>query len=205
MRGDPPKLELSSGGQVPCSTDFHCWVSVLGTHLCQCTSWHCCGALCLASAKKKIFWRLFQPICSFHDGWFTRAPAHTTLRVQEFLTKNGTTPAPYPPDSPDLVPSHFFFVPPDEKSPHRETFCQREISGTKNGRSTKRYQNRWVQKLFWAVEKCLDRCIASKESTLKVTEVYICNNKYIIFISKFWLLGGLILYGICLTFQEMIN
>ena len=36
------KTELSSGGLAPYSTDFSPSVSVLGTHLYQCTSW-CCG------------------------------------------------------------------------------------------------------------------------------------------------------------------
>ena len=38
------------------------------------------------------------------------ASAHTVLRVQQFLTKNGMTAMPHPPYSPDLAPSNFFFV-----------------------------------------------------------------------------------------------
>ena len=37
--------ESSSGGQAPCSTGFPRCISVLGTHLYQCTSWHCCEKL----------------------------------------------------------------------------------------------------------------------------------------------------------------
>ena len=53
---------LLEGGSIV-STGCPCSVNVLGTHLCQCTSWHCCGSLCLASVN--FFWR--QCICPFHD------------------------------------------------------------------------------------------------------------------------------------------
>ena len=88
--GNPPKMKLSSGGRDPCSTGFPYQVSVLGIHLYQCTSWYCCERLCLGSVN--FFWRLFQCVCPFHDGGFTSAPAHTTLNVQQFLTKNGMRP-----------------------------------------------------------------------------------------------------------------
>ena len=159
MMGDPKNLELSSGGQASYSKGSPYWVSVLGIHLYQYTSWWCCEKLCLASVN--FFWRLFQRICSFHDGWLTSAPAHTALSVQQFLTKNSLTSIAHPPYSPDLAPSDFFFVSPDEKSPQRATFCQCGRGATKNGRSTKSHENPRVQKLFWIVEKCLNRCIAS--------------------------------------------
>ena len=98
IRGDPPQnMELSSGWWVSCSTGFPCSVNVLGTHLYQCTSWHCCERLCSTSAN--FFWRLFQHICPFHDGWFTSAPAHIALNVQQFWTKNSMTSIPLPPYS----------------------------------------------------------------------------------------------------------
>ena len=133
-------------------------MSVLGAHLYQCTSWWCCESLCLALVN--FFLEDFQCICPFHGGWFTHTPAHTTLSVQQFLTKNGMTPMPYLPYLPELTLSNFFCFP-RRKSPQRETFCQCGRGETKNGRSTKRHQNWCVQKLFWAVEKRLDRCIAS--------------------------------------------
>ncbi|PNF22069.1 hypothetical protein B7P43_G09301 [Cryptotermes secundus] len=43
--------------------------------------------------------------------WFfhhDNAPAHTALSVRQFLTKNGMTPVPHPPYSPDLAPCDFF-------------------------------------------------------------------------------------------------
>ena len=120
-------------------------MSVLGTHLDHCTSWHCCERLSWASVN--FFWRLCQWACSFHDGWFMSAPAHTALSVPPSL----------------VIWSHQsdFYCFSRWKSPQRETFCQCERGETKNSRSTKRHQNRWVQKLFWAVGKHLDRCIAS--------------------------------------------
>ena len=73
-------------------------------------------------------------------------PAHTMKSVQQFLTKNGMTPMPHILYSPGSHP--YFFVSPDEKSPQMETFCQCGRSETKNSRSTKRHQNRGVQKLL---------------------------------------------------------
>ena len=49
--GGPPKPELSSRGQAPFRTGFPYEVSVLGTHLYQCTSWYCCERLRLALVK----------------------------------------------------------------------------------------------------------------------------------------------------------
>ena len=57
-------------------------------------------------------------------------------------------------------PQWLLFVPLDEKSPQRETFCPCGRGETKNGQSPERHQNQWV-KHFFAVEKCLNRCIAS--------------------------------------------
>ena len=93
-----------------------------------------------------------------------------------------------------LSPWVTFFVFLDEKSPQRETFCRCGIGDTKNGRSTKKHQNRWVQKLFWAMEKSLGGCIASNgeyfegDWSLNMLE-------YIqFFISKFHILGSSLIY-----------
>ena len=48
--GTAKKPELSSGGQAPCSAGFPLQVSVLGTHLYQCTN-RCCERLCSASVN----------------------------------------------------------------------------------------------------------------------------------------------------------
>ena len=39
------------------------------------------------------------------------SPAHTMLSVQQFLTKNGMTPVPYPAYSSSLAPAAFFWFP----------------------------------------------------------------------------------------------
>ena len=61
-------------------------------------------------------------------GDFTSAPSHTTLSVQQFLTKCGMTPVPDPPYSADLIPSDSFLCvfAQMKKSPQRETFCNVE-------------------------------------------------------------------------------
>jgi histone-lysine N-methyltransferase SETMAR len=39
------------------------------------------------------------------------APAHTSLAVRKFLTKNNMTTVPHPAYSPDLDPCHFYVFP----------------------------------------------------------------------------------------------
>ena len=91
--------------------------------------------------------RIFQHICSFCCGWFTSIPAHTTVSVQQFLTKNDITPGPALPIY-QILPWAMFFVSPDEKSPQRETFCQCGRGKTKKCRNTKKHQNWQVQNLL---------------------------------------------------------
>ena len=62
-----------------------------------------------------FFWRLFHCICPFHDGWFMSSSAHTTLSVQQFLTKNGWPHVP-PSLFTHLVPTNFFHFPGWKKS-----------------------------------------------------------------------------------------
>ena len=142
-------MKLSSRGQAPCSIGFPL--------LAEC-SWNppvSVSRLTLWAAVFGFseFFGLFPCICPFHDGWFTSAPAHTVLSGQQFLTKTSMIPMPHPPYSSNLTRVTFFFVSLDEKSPQRETFCRCGTGESKNGRSTKRHQNWWAQKLFWAVEK----------------------------------------------------
>ena len=127
-------------------------VSVLRTLLHQCTG-SCCERICSASVNflffifcivlllfSEYFWRLFQPICPFHDGWFMSAPAVSMLSAQQFLTKTIVTPVLHPFYSPDTPPSDFFCFPIWKKSPQRETFLLMwKKWNKKNGRSTKRH------------------------------------------------------------------
>ena len=176
--------ELSSGRQAPYRTSFPHWVSVLGTHMYQCTSWRCCERLHSAlKIPSEFFLKDFQHVNSFHDGWFMNAPAHTPWSAQQFLTKNHMTPVSTPPCSHDLTPSDVFFVSRDEKKPQRETFGQHGRGGTRTGRSTKRHQHQHqVQTLFWVVEKnVLIGVLHQTESALKVPEVQTCKNEHTIF------------------------
>ena len=52
-------------------------------------------------------------------------PALATLSVQQFLTKTGMTPVPYPPYSPNRT-LETFFVSLGEKSPHGKCFANME-------------------------------------------------------------------------------
>ena len=75
--------------------------------------------LCLWEAVfgfSEFFWKT-QCVCPFHDGWFMSTPAHTTLSVWQFLTKNGMIPAGHvpPTHSPNLAPSAFFLLFPQMK------------------------------------------------------------------------------------------
>ena len=101
---------------------------------------------------------------------------------------------------PHALPSLFIWSHPEwllfcfleEKSPQMQMFCQCGRGETKNGRSTKRHQNWCVQKLFLNSGKnVLKGVLHQMESTLKVTEVETCKNKYIFFINKFWVVLGL--------------
>ena len=107
----------------------------------------------------EFFWRLFQCLCPFHDGWLPSAPAHAALSAQQFLTTiTACPPCPSLPIHP-IIPRLFCFH--RWKVLKRKCFCRCGRRETKNGRSINRHQNRWAHRLFGAVEKRLDRCIAS--------------------------------------------
>ena len=157
MRGDTPKkLQLFSRGHAPCSTGFPCQVSVLGTHLYQCS----------ASVVRSCFWlqwiclKLFQQICPFHDGWFTSTPAHTALSVQQFLTKNCMTPCPTLPIH-LISPWKLIFVYPHENILQMETFCW--CGRGKQGIKMNEFKNHFEQ---W--KKVSIKCTASNGEHLEV-------------------------------------
>ena len=56
------------------------YMSVLGTHLYQCASWHCCEMLHSTSGEVFFFFLKIPSSCPFHDGWFKSAPSHTEFR-----------------------------------------------------------------------------------------------------------------------------
>ena len=114
----------------------------------------------------EFFWRLIQHVCPFYDGWAMNVPAHTTLRFGSFWPKMAWPLLPHPPYSPSLAPSNFFLFPHMKQVLKGEHFASVE-QVKQSGRRAKRHQNQQVQKLFWAVEKSLNRWIASKREYFK--------------------------------------
>ena len=115
----------------PFSIGFPSEASVLGTHLYQRTSWWCSESLRSASAS--FF---------FEDSFNVFSHLMMDDLQVQFLTKNCMTPMPHPTYSPDLTSNENFLFPWMKKNPQRETFCHCGRGETKNGKNTKRYQNR---------------------------------------------------------------
>ena len=153
------------------SPDFPCWVSVLGTHLCQCTSWCCCERLCLASMN--VFVVIVISTCLPISWWVIyEGTCQHCVECSAVFDQRQHVPHSPPSFFTRSNPEQSSFPPPDEKSPQRETFCQCGRGEPRNGISAKRHQNQRVQKLFWAVEKKVSVGVLHQmESTLKVTEV----------------------------------
>ena len=91
LGGTPPKMELSSGG----------W----SLYRLPPTRWVFLEPICISVPAGIVvrgcvwlYWIFFEDstALSFHDGWFTSTLAHTTLSVQQFLTKKTAWP-PAPP------------------------------------------------------------------------------------------------------------
>ena len=67
--------------------------------------------------------------------------AHSTLRVQHLLTKNGMTPMSHPPYSLDLIPNTFIFVSPMKKVFKRKYFADVEEVKQKMSEALKDIKN----------------------------------------------------------------
>ena len=97
------------------------WVSVLGTHLCQCTRWCCHERLCSASVN--FFKDSFNV---FAHSMMGDLQAHLSIPSWVFSTfwpKTEIPPCPTLPIHP-ILSQATFFVSLDEKSPQRKIFCQ---------------------------------------------------------------------------------
>ena len=165
--GDPKKQDYLLWFRLLCSTGFPCYVNVLGTHLYQCTNWHCYERLHLVSVN--FFLRLFQ-LAQFIVG---DLQAHLPTPHSVF---NSCWPKMTWPQCPTLpihtiLPQDTFFVSLGKKSPQRETFCWYRRGETTNSRSTKRHQNQWIKKRSGQWKNILIGVLHQMESTLKVTEV----------------------------------
>ena len=157
-------------------------MSVLGTHLYQCTSWRFCERL--HSASVNVFWRLFQFVhFRMDDIWALLPTPCWGSAVFEHKWHDHHAPASLFTQS--RLSEFFFLFPLDEKNFQRETFCHCGRGETKNGSSTKRHQNWQVQKVIWAVKKSLHQCIASNGEDFE-GDWSLNMKKTYIFISKFW-------------------
>ena len=113
-RGAAQHNYLLEGGPLVVQASPARWV-FLGTHLYQCSSWHCCEKLHLALLN--FFWRLFQ--CISHINAF----AH-------FMMGDSGAYLPSPPYSPDRTPGNFLIISLGEKS-SKGNFCQCRRGQTK--------------------------------------------------------------------------
>ena len=149
--GTPQKRNYLQKGRSFVIYASPCWVSALGNCLYQCTSWSY-KRLLLASVN--FFEDSFNMFAHFMMGYL-RVHLPISCCVQQFWAKNWHNPHPPPSLFTQSRPKQLCLCFPNEKSPQRVTCCWCGRDETKkNGRSTKRHQNRQIKKkLFWAVEK----------------------------------------------------
>jgi len=83
-----------------------------------------------------------------HDN----APAHTALRIHQFLTSQGMTLVPHPPYSPDMAPADFFFVSPNEKGLERAAIWYFGRRYSSFDKSTEQHPTCGVPEMFRTVE-----------------------------------------------------
>ena len=150
-------MELSSGEWAPCSAGFPCSVSVLGIHLCQCTSWRCCERLRSASVN------FFEDSIRWPISWwviYEYTCPHCWV-FSSFWPKVARPPCPTLPIH-SVSPGVTFFVYLDGKRPQRETFCRygrgeaKKMTEALKSIKINKFKNCFAQ---W--EKSLNRCIAS--------------------------------------------
>ena len=151
------KMDLSSGGQVPCSTGF----LLLG----ECSRNPSVSVYQLVLLWEPAFSLVnvfadFQCVCPFHNGWFTSISAHTALSVQQFLTQNGMTPVPHPPYSPNLAPSKFLCFP-GWKKPSKGNVLLMWKRWDKLQKHYKASKSMSSKPVLSSGKKCLDRYIVS--------------------------------------------
>ena len=144
-------------------------MSVLGTHLHQCTSWRCCERLRLASVNMflKTLWTHF-PI-----SWWViyEHPCPHCAECSAVVIQKQHDPCAPPSLFIRTCTEWLFFCFLGWKSPQREMFCWCGRGETKNSRSTKRHQNQKFKNFSEQWKKVLVVVLHQMESTLKVTEV----------------------------------
>ena len=159
IQGGTQKWNYLRDGRSLCSTGLPREVSVLGTLLCQCTSWRCCERLDLASVN--CFEDSFTAFAPFMMGDLRAHP--TTLPcVQQFLTQNGVTPVPHPPDSLSLAQSDFIFVSPMKKALKGQHFADvEEVKGQEKAEALGGFKINDFKTVLSRGKRCLNRCVAS--------------------------------------------
>ncbi|PNF35638.1 hypothetical protein B7P43_G18390, partial [Cryptotermes secundus] len=95
--------------------------------------------------------------------WFfhhDNAPAHTALSVLQFLTKNGMTPVPHPPYSPDLAPCDFFLFPRMKRDVKGKRFADVAEVKEKTTEALSSISKDEFRQCFEKWNKRLDKCIS---------------------------------------------
>ena len=151
--------ELSSGERGPWSTGFPCEVSVVGTHLYQCSSWRCCATLHLVSASfDEDSFKMFAHFMMGDLG------AHLPILcwVFSFWAKKAWPPCP-------TLPIHLIFLWmtfllfPWMKDVLKRKYLPMGRDEIKYGRNTIRHQNWQDRKLLSSGKRKIpfNRCIVS--------------------------------------------
>ena len=109
-----------------------------------------------------------QNLIIHHDN----APAHRSFKFSQFLAKNNMTVIPHPPYSPDLTPCDFFLFPKLKLRMKGRRFDTNEEIQEELQQVLDTIPKRDFQGCFHAWQKCWDRCIRAKGSTLKVMEEF---------------------------------
>ena len=104
------------------------------------------------NCEKQFIWLLH------HDN----APAHSSLLVRNFLTKNNTVIMPQPPYSPDLAPCDFFLFPRLKRPMKGRRFATIEEIKTESLRELKVIPKSAYQKCFEDWKNSWHKCIISE-------------------------------------------
>ena len=86
------------------------------------------------------------------------SPAHTTLSVQQFLTKNSMTPLPCPPYSPNLTPRDLFLFSSMKKALQGKCFDDLKEVKQKMAEALKSIRMHELKHCFEQSETSRDKC-----------------------------------------------
>ena len=162
-------MELSSRGRAPWSTGFPRYVGVLGTRLCQSTSWPCCEQLHWTS----VIFSLKTPSTGLPSSWRVihelTCPHHAGCSA--VVDQTSMTPVSHPPYSHDLAPRDFFFCFPGWKKGLRgKHFANAEEVKPKTAEALKGIQIDEFKTVLSSGKNISIGVLHPVQSTLKVTE-----------------------------------